>query len=127
MELKHQETEYSAFVRTFEQYFENDEYYIKKSKDNFVLFEYLDKEFDLVTVVPKDSIILPSNIIEVRFSPIESPVKVKMNLFYYYFYNIMLFIKNCWFFISFMYFVNKIDPIFLLLYIGVNSAWSFFN
>lgn len=71
------ESEYASFVSAFNKYFEKDEYVVKKRMNHFIIFEYDDKEFQCAMEVPKDCSTMPSNLVQVRFSPMVSPEKVK--------------------------------------------------
>lgn len=77
IEVGESESEYTSFERAFNKYFARDEYVVKKRLDHFIIFEYDDKEFECVMEVPKDCSKLPSNFVQVRFSPMVSPEKVK--------------------------------------------------
>lgn len=68
--------EYDDFLSAFDAYSVKDAYVAKKRKDHYILFEYCDSEFGKVEV-PIGCHPLPANIICVRFSPIESPQKVR--------------------------------------------------
>lgn len=71
------ETEYGALLYSVEKYFHKDPYVNKKKSTHYFIYEFEDPSFENNLVeVPIDCETLPSNVIHLRFSPIESPQKV---------------------------------------------------